>query len=112
MATNKFVNGHYSFDGYTTTKIQFENGSKLWRMDLLSDSSTYATTETIPIEYPLGNRIWDVKSQVFIGKVELNLNSCDDLKSFGCNDGDCIAIDGRYEITVYRTILYVHVFTS
>ena len=95
MATNKFVNGHYTFDGYTTTKIHFDNASQLWRMHLLSDSSIYATTETVPIDYPLGNRIWNVESEIFKGELELNLNSCNDFNSFSCNDGACITIEER-----------------
>ena len=102
MATNKFVNGHYTFDGYTTTEIHFDNASQLWRIGLLSDSSIYATTETIPIEYPLGNRIWDVESQIFKGQLELNLNSCDDFNSFSCNDGACITIEERLGIIAYN----------
>ena len=95
MATNKFLNGHYSFDGYTSTRIIFDNVTQLWRLELLSDTSIHATTELIPIDYPLGNRIWDVVTPIFNGKLELNLNSCDDFNSFSCNDGACITIEER-----------------
>ena len=95
MATNKFLNGHYSFDGYTSTRILFDNTTQLWRLELLSDTSIHATTELIPTDYPLGNRIWDVATPVFNGKLELNLNSCDDFNSFSCDDGACITIDER-----------------
>ena len=83
------------FNSDRVAKIHFDNASQLWRIRLLSDSSTYATTETIPIEYPLGNRMWDVESQIFKGQLELNLNSCDDFNSFNCNDGACIKIEER-----------------
>ena len=96
MATNKFLNGHYSFDGYTSTRIIFDNVTQLWRLELLSDTSIHATTELIPIDYPLGNRIWDVVTPIFNGKLELNLNSCDDLDSFGCNDGNCVSMEERF----------------
>ena len=96
MATDKLINGHYSFDGYTTTRIHFDNATKLWKMELLSDPSIYATTELIPVEYPLGSHIWDVEAPAYIGGLELNLNSCDDFDSFSCNDGDCIPIEERF----------------
>ena len=95
MATSTFINGHYSFDGYTSTRIFFDNGTQLWRLELLSDSNIHATTKLIPVEYPLGTRIWNVETPEFRGKIELNLNSCDDFDSFSCNDGACINIDER-----------------
>ena len=95
MATDKFLNGHYSFDGYTTTRIKLDNGTKLWRMELLSDTGVYATTEQTRIDYPLGSRVWDVKTPFFNGKLDLNLNSCNDFDTFSCNNGDCIRIKER-----------------
>ena len=96
MATDKFINGHYSFDGYTTTRIIFDNATQVWKMELLSDPSIYATTEMVPVEYPLGTHVWDVEAPAYKGDLELNLNSCDDFDSFGCNDGDCITIEERF----------------
>ena len=96
MATNKLINGHYSFDGYTTTRIQFDNVSNLWRMEMLSDPKVHATTEILPIEYPLGSHFWNVETPIFKGSLELNLNSCDDFDSFSCNNGACITIEERW----------------
>ena len=96
MATDKFINGHYSFDGYTNTRIIFDPKVKLWKMELLSDTSINATTEVIPMEYPLGSNIWNVAYPAFSGQLELNLNSCDDLDSFGCNDGNCVSMEERF----------------
>ena len=100
MATDKFINGHYSFDGYTNTRIIFDPKIKLWNMELLSDGSINATTELIPMEYPLGSNIWDVVSPAFTGQLELNLNSCDDLDSFGCNDGNCVSMEERFKAKI------------
>ena len=50
MATSKFLNGHYSFDGYTSTRILFDNETHLWKLELLSDTTIHATTELIPID--------------------------------------------------------------
>ena len=62
---------------------------------MLSDPSIYATTEILPIEYPLGSHLWNVETPIFKGTLELNLNSCDDFDSFSCNDGACIEIEER-----------------
>ena len=96
MATDEFVNGHYSFDGYQRTKIFFDNITRLWRMELLYDKSIGGTTNLLN-DYPLGRRIWDVVTPDFQGKVVLNLNSCDDFDKFGCNDGGCISINERFD---------------
>ena len=98
MATDKFLNGHYSFDGYTSTAIFFDDETGLWRLEVLSDSDIHATTELVPVEYPLGSRVWNVTTPIFEGQLDLNLNSCDDLNSFSCRDGACIAIEERYFI--------------
>ena len=98
MATDKFLNGHYSFDGYTGSRIFFDNNTQLWRLELLSDPSIHATTELKPVDYPLGNYLWDVETLGFKGKVNLNLNSCEDFSSFSCLDGGCITIEERLDI--------------
>ena len=95
MATNEFVNGHYSFDGYTNTKIFFDNTTRLWRMEQLSNKIIGGSTDLLN-DYPFGSRIWDVVTPDFEGKLVLNLNSCDDFDRFGCNDGACISINQRY----------------
>ena len=95
MSTDRFLNGHYSFDGYTTTRIFFDNTVQLWKMELLSDQRINATTELIPVDYPLGSRRWDINTPIFKGILDLNLNSCDDFNSFSCNDGACITIEER-----------------
>ena len=98
MATDDFLNGHYSFDGYTGSRIFLDNETQLWRLDLLSDPSLYATTELNPVDYPLGSNLWNVETRGFKGKVNLNLNSCEDFSSFSCLDGGCITIEERLAI--------------
>ena len=75
--------------------MHFDNKSQVWRMEVLSDPDVYATTEIRPVDYPLGSHLWDINSENFNGKLELNLNSCDDFESFSCNDGACILIEER-----------------
>ena len=93
MATDKFINGHYSFDGYTNTKIFFDNSTRKWRMELLSDKNKGGTTDFL--DYPYGSHSWNLLMPDFEGKLVLNLNSCDDFDSFGCQDGACISIEQR-----------------
>ena len=95
MNTEKFLNGHYTFDGYTSTRIFYDNENELWRMELLSNSSIHATT-MMTEEYPLGNLTWNVITPIFDGPLDLNLNNCDDFSNFNCNDGTCIDVKERY----------------
>ena len=96
MATDKLINGHYSFDGYIQTKILYDNATNMWKMESLTHPGSYATTEVISFDYPLGSRPWNVKTMKFNGMLVLNLNSCDDFNSFSCMDGACITIEERY----------------
>ena len=95
MDTIRLVNGHYSFDGYSKTKIYYDNITELWKMELLRNPDIQATTQIIPFDYPLGSRLWDVRTPVFNGTLELNLNSCDNFDSFSCMDGACVTIKER-----------------
>ena len=47
----------------------FDEENQLWRLELLSDPSIHATTELIPIDYPLGSRVWNVSTPVFNGNL-------------------------------------------
>ena len=96
MDTSTLFNDHYSFDGYIRTKMSYDNNSRLWRMESLTHLGSYATTEVIPFDYPLGSRPWNVMAKNFNGILNLNLNSCDDFNSFSCMDGACITIEERY----------------
>ena len=94
MATHEFLNGHYSFDGYTNTKIFFENVTKLWRLELFEDSNIYATTESY--DYPFGIQQWKIVSPNVRATIPLSLNGCNEQREFNCDDGVCIAIGDRY----------------
>ena len=93
MATNAIINGHYSFDGYTNTKIFFENMTQLWRLELFEDASVHATTKSL--DYPLGTHQWKVVTPTIQKVIPLSLNGCNDESEFNCNEGVCIAIQDR-----------------
>ena len=93
MTTQEIHNGHYSFDGYTSTKIFYENITKLWRMELHENSNIFATTEGH--DYPFGVHKWRIVTPDLEGTIPLSLNGCNEKKEFNCNDGVCIAIDDR-----------------
>ena len=93
MATHEIINGHYTFDGYTNTKIFYQDEAKLWRMELFEDSSIYATTESS--DYPFGINQWKIVTPQVEGVILLSLNGCNEEKEFNCNDGVCIAIGDR-----------------
>ena len=94
MDTNEVLNGHYHFNGYTDTKMYFHNDIKVWRLELLSDQSIYATTKSL--DYPFGTHIWDIVLPDSQSTLTLNLNSCQSKSEFNCNDGICIDMNERY----------------
>jgi hypothetical protein len=95
MDTSKLVNGHYAFDGYTNTRLEFNNISSLWHMTLLDDPLVNATIEASNY-YPIGTNVWRVVSTEFTDDITLSMNSCDDSKDYNCYDGSCISIHTRY----------------
>jgi hypothetical protein len=48
MDTSRHLNDHYTFDGYTNTRIVFfmSKGVAVWNMTILDDKTVYATTDT------------------------------------------------------------------
>ena len=98
MSTDEFTNGQYSFHGYASSKIYYENEDKLWHLELLSNSSIYATTKASNGDYPFGTRRWQVFSGQVQGNFTFNFNGCDDHIHYNCNDGSCITADRRYTI--------------
>ena len=90
MSTDEFTNGHYSFDGYATSKIYFDNEDKRWHLELLSNSSIFATTNASNDDYPFGTRMWQVTSAEVQGNFTFNFNGCDDVSQYNCHDGSCI----------------------
>ena len=93
MSTDQLINDYYYFDGYATSTIFFEKQTSLWKLMLISDSSIFATTNTV--DYPFGTRVWQVFRDNFIGNLTLNFNGCNDDEHFNCKDGSCIGIENR-----------------
>ena len=67
-------------------------------MELLTNSSIFATTNTTSVDYPFGTRTWQIYAGDVKGNFTLNFNGCDDDKHFtsialmvpasGVNKGD------------------------
>ena len=95
MSVDELTNGYYSFDGYAATKIFFNRKTNLWQMELLTNSSIFATTNTTSVDYPFGTRIWQIYAGDVKGNFTLNFNGCDDDKHFNCFDGSCIKSEQR-----------------
>ncbi len=99
MNTGSVVNGHYTFDGYTSTKISLDASTGLWTMQHLTDTAFSATAAMHGLtDYPVGLRNWTVRAPNGTrtpGVVLLNFNACDDAEDFTCHNGDCVAIERR-----------------
>jgi hypothetical protein len=102
MNTDYVTNGHYTFDGYTNTRIYYNNGSELWHMVRIFDPAIYATTAS-PGDYPFGTHLWDIVSETFTGKAALNLNACFNADQYNCFDGTCININARSNHLIVKT---------
>jgi hypothetical protein len=85
LNTDFLINGYFSYDGYTNTRIYFHNVSKLWHMERLLDPSSYATTVSAG-DYPFGSHTWNISSEGFMGKATLNLNGCHNIYQYNCVD--------------------------
>jgi hypothetical protein len=44
MNTDDLSTGHYSFYGYTSTRIRYDRKAMMWNMSFISDTSVSATT--------------------------------------------------------------------
>ena len=95
LATHRMVNGHYPFEGFTNTRIYYNNATDLWHMELIIDPAVNGTTESKG-EYPFGMHTWDIVSHDFSGSIPLNIYGCIDSKEFSCNNGACIGIEERW----------------
>lgn len=90
---DNLTNGHYSFDGYTNTRIYYNKMDDVWNMELLSNPLVNASTG--PCDYPFGTLVWDLASPSFSGRATMNFNGCDSSHQYNCADGSCIDIKYR-----------------
>ena len=83
----------FSFFGYTSCKIAYDNVTVTWKIEVLSDSKKYAITNgTLP---PFGTRNYLLSDDLGGGNISLNINACVDETEYNCNDGGCISIEER-----------------
>ncbi len=91
--TDNLVNGHFSLDGYTDSKILHSATTEnQWRLEKLSGAGGMATTEAFG--YPFGTTTWTLSTPVFNGDIPLSLNACGK-DEFNCDNGICVSMDKR-----------------
>ena len=93
MSTDELTHGHYSFDGYVTTKIVHSKTEHEWHMKLLAGDKESATTKAL--DYPLGVEVWNLKSPSYNGEIKLSLDVCDDETQYNCRNGMCVPLTER-----------------
>ena len=86
---------NFTLTGYTNSKIAFNSSTETWRIELLSDPNAYAVTNGI--NPPFGTQEYILSNYLIggSGPILLNLNACNDLIEYNCQDGSCIPIEQR-----------------
>ena len=79
------------FVGRTSSRLQYNDTSKLWRLEQVQDPEVYALSDENS-EPPLGTHWFHPSAGE---SFEVNINACDDEKEFNCRDGNCISIEDR-----------------
>ena len=83
----------FSFFGYTSCLIAYDNATEAWKIEVLSNSKHFATINgTLP---PFGTKHYLLSEDLGGGNIYLNINACDDENEYNCNDGGCISIEER-----------------
>ena len=92
MTVSQMIENNFTFTGYTDSKIVQDESAGTWKIQMLTNSETYAITNgTLP---PFGSRTYFING-IPNDIIMLNINSCDDNFEFNCKDGSCVSIDKR-----------------
>ena len=86
--------------GYTDSVIYFDIETSKWKLELSSNKSIYATTDSQ--DYPFGVHNWTYFNAPELPgnhTLLLSLTTCDD-GEFNCDNGICIPMSKRYTNTV------------
>ena len=93
VAVSEMEKMNFDFSGYARSMIALEKNDGIWKIKMLDDLKKYAITNgTMP---PFGTREYLLSEDLGGGQVSLNINACDDLNEFNCEDGSCIPIERR-----------------
>ena len=89
-------NHHETFRGYKDTDLFFDDNLRHWRLQLISNSSIYALTNST--DYPFGVMKWIIYNDPCYDEpthtTMLSISTCSK-DEFTCGDGDCISMDDR-----------------
>ena len=92
LTPSQMMENNFTFSGYTDGEIVRDDTSGAWKIQMLTNSETYATTNgTLP---PFGSQRYFLDGSSS-HEIMLNINSCDDDTEFNCRDGSCVVIDKR-----------------
>ena len=93
VAVSKMEKMNFDLSGYSRSIIALEKNDSIWKIKMLDEPKKYAITNgTMP---PFGTQEYLLSEDLGGGQVSLNINACDDLNEFNCEDGSCIPIERR-----------------
>ena len=94
--TKDFVNGYYSFRGYSDTDFVMNDNKESWSLQLISNPNI--TAEVNSTDYPFGLMKWTIRNEPCYDETEretwLSINSCSQ-GDFNCDNGQCIGMADR-----------------
>ena len=85
----------YTFRGFTTSILSWDQGNAQWNLNLYGKPNTYAFCNESGIDYPFGSKIWyfvnDSCSQEIVLPTNeypryISFSACT-VEEFTCNDG-------------------------
>ena len=93
VAISQMEKMEFNLSGYSRSRIASEQNTSSWKIEMLTDPKKYAMTNgTVP---PFGTQDYLLSEDLGGGHVALNINACDDIHEFNCEDGSCIPIEKR-----------------
>ena len=93
LPISQMMKGNFNISGYKTSNIGFDNGTKKWTIDLISDKNVHAITNGS--QPPFGTKQYVLSQSLGGGQIWLHMNACNDKTHFNCHDGSCISIEKR-----------------
>ena len=93
IAISQMEKMNFDITGYSGSIIAPGKNGSTWKIEMLANTQMYAITNgTVP---PFGTEEYLLSEKLGGGQITLNINACDDLHEFNCEDGSCIPIEKR-----------------
>ena len=93
LPISQMMKGNFNISGYKKSSIGYNNETKKWIIDLMSEKNKHAITNGSHV--PFGTQQYVLSERLGGGQILLHMNACNDKIHFNCQDGSCISIEKR-----------------